>query len=230
MSRRLLSKQFCFLTWSFIFRRGSSSSGSSDWGSMDELENYTLKTFRRPLRPAAMASHHRKSQFKSRKSENSSTETEKVSKECTAETKKVPNESSPKVPSDYEANNHGTATAKATNGLDRLGATFSSVYRQKHQDQIREISQPTGFDSSLAKQVVARAQNFGKKFNFLQKEEVFGSDWANVTFRHTHTSVTHLLKAFSHPNISFTSEIVSVSVSVRILASPSILNMTSFVC
>jgi len=100
-----------------------------------------------------MASHHRKYQFKSRKSENSSTETEKVAKECTKETEKVHNESSPKVPSDNEANNHGTATTKAANGLDRLGATFSSVYRQKHQDQIREISQPTGFDSSLAKQV-----------------------------------------------------------------------------
>jgi hypothetical protein len=159
-----------------IFRRGSSSSGSSDWGSMDELENYTLKTFRRPLRPAAVASHHRKSQFKARKSENSSTETEKVSKECSTETEKVVGENLSKVPSDNEANNQRTATVKVTNGLDRVGATLSSVYRQKHQDQIREVSQPTGFDSSLAKQVVARAQNFGKKFNFLQKEEVFGSD------------------------------------------------------
>ena len=155
---------------------------------MDELENFTLRTFRRPLRPAAL----RKATFRSRKSDNSSTESEKVL------------ESSKKVPK----NGHGAAAAGDTNGASKdihtadlnntnhsdnlpvLNAGFkvpengesskfpanSSVYRQKHREPINEVRQPAGFDASLASQVVARAQKFGKKFNFLQKEEVFGSD------------------------------------------------------
>jgi hypothetical protein len=140
---------------------------------MDELENYTLKTFQRPLRPAA----HKKSQFKSRKSENSSTETENYTKgKENGDTK------------EREIHTEDVGVHKETNVKEKslkngsgasgtsIKSTMSSVYREKHGDQIQEIRQPTGFDSSLAAQVVARAQNFGKKFNFLQKEEVFGSD------------------------------------------------------
>jgi hypothetical protein len=65
---------------------------------------------------------------------------------------------------------------KAENGASSRVPSHSSVYRQKHREQINEVRQPVGFDASLASQVVARAQKFGKKFNFLQKEEVFGSD------------------------------------------------------
>ena len=97
---------------------------------MDELENFTLKTFRRPLRPAAQ----KKATFKSRRSEISVNE----------------------------------QTAESS--------SHASVYRLKHREQINEIRQPSGFDALLASQVVARAQNFGKRFNFLQKEEVFGSE------------------------------------------------------
>lgn len=178
-----------------LFRSRSSSSGSSDWGSMDELENYTLKSYRRPLRPAAQ----RKANFKARKSENSSTETGKVPKEkekVSKENEKVPQENG-KVPQVEERNgelgNGGDSTLESVNRQKHRNKiqesgdagdansasqsfTNASVYRQKHREQIQEIRQPTGFDSSLAAQVVARAQNFGKKFNFLQKEEVFGSD------------------------------------------------------
>jgi hypothetical protein len=155
---------------------------------MDELENYTLKSYRRPLRPAAQ----RKANFKARKSESSSTERGKVPKEK----EKVPQENG-KVPQVEERNgelgNGGDPTLESVNRQKHRSKiqesgdagdansasqsfTNASVYRQKHREQIQEIRQPTGFDSSLAAQVVARAQNFGKKFNFLQKEEVFGSD------------------------------------------------------
>ena len=69
-----------------------------------------------------------------------------------------------------------SATLPSISSASATSPSMSSVYVRKHRDEISEIRQPTGFDSSLAAQVVARAQNFGKKFNFLQKEEVFGSD------------------------------------------------------
>ena len=149
---------------------------------MDELENFTLKSYRRPLRPAAL----RKSNFKARKSENSSIESKKVPEE----NGKIP-EKNEEEGRNSDLQNGGDAPVyrqKHQDQIQELGdgsdavlasqslSNTSSVYRQKHRDQIQEIRQPTGFDSSLAAQVVARAQNFGKKFNFLQKEEVFGSD------------------------------------------------------
>ena len=159
----------------------SSRSGSSDWDSMDELENYTLKTFRRPLRPAAA---HKKSQFKFRKSENSSTEIDNsVNENANKDTEQK--ELHPDIVVQDAADTHKETVVKekSKNGsasvispMSASSPSMSSVYLRKHRDQIQEIRQPTGFDSSLAAQVVARAQNFGKKFNFLQKEEVFGSD------------------------------------------------------
>ena len=142
----------------------SSGSGSSDWGSMDELENYTLKTFQRPLRPAA----HKMSQFKYRKSEHSSIEVDSNAKEMANRDVEENSVLDRKAQRQKEQSKNGNASS--------MTSSMTSVYRQKHRDQIEEIRQPIGFDSSLASQVVARAQNFGKKFNFLQKEEVFGSD------------------------------------------------------
>ena len=147
---------------------------------MDELENYTLKTFQRPLRPAA----HKKSLFKSRKSENSSTEIDNSAKEK-ANKDTEQRELHPDMVAQDAADTQKETVVKekSKNGsasvISPMSATspsMSSVYLRKHRDQIQEIRQPAGFDSSLAAQVVARAQNFGKKFNFLQKEEVFGSD------------------------------------------------------
>jgi len=167
--------------FSSICRHSSSSSESSDWGSMDELENFTLKTFRRPLRPAAQ----RKATFKSRKSENSSTETEKGHKNVEKSSKNGHAEhqerrkgktapenghdgASQNCPREEKAFENKAQTAEPS--------SHASVYRQKHREKLSEIRQPSGFDALLASQVVARAQNFGKRFNFLQKEEVFGSD------------------------------------------------------
>jgi len=46
----------------------------------------------------------------------------------------------------------------------------------ENQDDINEVRQPSGFESFLASQVVAKAQELSKKFNFMPKEETFGSD------------------------------------------------------
>ena len=157
---------------------------------MDELENFTLKTFKRPLRPAAL----RKATFRSRRSENSSTESEKVLErskkvpkngheaEAACDTNGASKEIHDKVDLDSSYTDSYSVLDgdfKVTKNGELSSSQFpakSSVYRQKHREQINEVRQPAGFDASLASQVVTRAQKFGKKFNFLQKEEVFGSD------------------------------------------------------
>ena len=128
-----------------------------------------MKTFRRPLRPAAQ----KKATFKSRRSENSSTETEKVHKNGEKVSKNGPENG-------HSEQQNGINEEKmpkiSVNEQTAESSSHASVYRLKHREQINEIRQPSGFDALLASQVVARAQNFGKRFNFLQKEEVFGSE------------------------------------------------------
>ena len=127
----------------------SDEASSSDWGSADELDHHVLKTFRRPLRPAAKVNAttsnglDKNSPRKGKK---------KVRRTRSKETPKV------------------TAEANSTNCGN---STYLEKQKREQKGLISLPKNPFGFDSALATQVASKAKLF-TGFTKKKTEEVFG--------------------------------------------------------
>ena len=125
------------------------NSGKEDWGSADELDHHVLKSFRRPLRPAAAAkaaTTPKKQRTVVRKN---------GTKECDSDEKAKP----PPRPPRPQQLQSVYIQKKAREGAGKAGITLPK--------------NPFGFDSALASQVATKAKMF-TGFTKKKAEEVFG--------------------------------------------------------
>jgi len=152
----------------------------SEWGSADELDHHVLKTYRRPLRPAALASSATSSE-----KPKTTGRPEKASPSKTATPKrhrKLKKSHSQKSQNDCDTT---TSPVMSLNSVEVGAAPVTSVYVQK---KLREGADgggaaaatgislpknPFGFDSALASQVASKARLF-TGFTKKKAEEVFG--------------------------------------------------------
>ena len=142
---------------------GSGSDGSG-WGSADELEVNVLKTFQRPLRPAASAS--RKSNVGTKVDRQNHQKSDK--KRTTLRQKRDRNKSNI---SDIQIRVVGTATPQDNSCGDNKNfsdnsylTNNSSSYSKKHESEDNPLSQPlqhlSGFQSSMAMEAARAAMAF----------------------------------------------------------------------
>ena len=153
---------------------GSGSDGSG-WGSADELEVNVLKTFQRPLRPAASAS--RKSNVGTKVDRQNHQKSDK--KRTTLRQKRDRNKSNI---SDIQLR-VGTTTPQDNSCGDNKKfsdnsylTNNSSSYSKKHESEDNPLSQPlqhlSGFQSSMAMEAARAAMAFKNGQN---DEEIIGT-------------------------------------------------------
>lgn len=138
------------------------SDSDSEYGSADEMQHQVLKTYRRPLRPAALKSGHPKT--------DSSPQPDKI------KAKRLRN----RTISIEKQENGGSISNGELNGHSQ------SSYVSKNHSESSPLflpSRPVGFNASLAAQAAAKAMNGFSRVTGLggsafdkRKEEVFGSD------------------------------------------------------
>ena len=151
----------------------------SEWGSADELDHHVLKSYRRPLRPAALAATYPEKTKTTGRPEKAS-----PSKSATPKRhRKLKKSHSQKSQNDCDTTTSPVMSLSGVQVADPAPAT--SVYLQK---KLREGANggsgatatgislpknPFGFDSALASQVASKAKLF-TGFTKKKAEEVFG--------------------------------------------------------
>ena len=151
----------------------------SEWGSADELDHHVLKSYRRPLRPAALAATYPEKPKTTGRPEKAP-----PSKSATPKRhRKMKKSHSQKSQNDCDTTTSPVMSLSGVQVADPAPAT--SVYLQK---KLREGANggsgaaatgislpknPFGFDSALASQVASKAKLF-TGFTKKKAEEVFG--------------------------------------------------------
>ena len=136
---------------------GSSGSSGSGWGSADDLEVNVLKTYHRPLRPAAIVP-----------------KTRPVTTQKSVEKKKR----SLRQKRDRNRSNISDIQFVVNDSLPPVTSNDTSSYSKKHESEDNPLSQPrqhlTGFQASMAMEA-ARAALSMKNGNSCQEEFIGGA-------------------------------------------------------